>query len=41
MKRQKKEKKNMQNKMTEGNVTRTLAAFTVPLILSGLFSAAL
>ena len=27
----------MQNKMTEGNVTRTLAAFTVPLILSGLF----
>ena len=37
MKRQKKEKKNMQNKMTEGNVTRTLAAFTVPLILSGLF----
>lgn len=27
----------MQNKMTEGNVIRALAAFTVPLILSGLF----
>lgn len=27
----------MQNKMTEGNVVRALAEFTVPLILSGLF----
>ena len=27
----------MQNKMTEGNVIRALAAFTVALILSGLF----
>lgn len=31
----------MQNKMTEGNVIRALAAFTVPLILSGLFSSSL
>lgn len=39
--RKKKEEPDMQNKMTEGNVIRALAAFTVPPDLKRAVSAAL